>query len=140
MPRFTSPVSTITAAALPACSPMQSCNHLQPSLVKLPGLAQVEHTVTEEITGVDLVQAQIRIAGGASLADVGLASQVCTIACAQDSAHHVPISPIGTRLCFMRRLTTRKTSCANGRACMGMSLPPQGVISCCCTPCTAWEP
>ena len=39
-------------------------------------VAQVEHTVTEEITGVDLVQAQIRIAGGASLADVGLASQV----------------------------------------------------------------
>ena len=37
--------------------------------------AQVEHTCTEEVTGVDLVQAQIRIAGGASLADIGLASQ-----------------------------------------------------------------
>lgn len=36
---------------------------------------QVEHTVTEEITGVDLVQSQIRIAGGASLADLGLGSQ-----------------------------------------------------------------
>jgi acetyl/propionyl-CoA carboxylase alpha subunit/acetyl-CoA carboxylase carboxyltransferase component len=35
---------------------------------------QVEHTVTEEITGVDLVAAQIRLAGGASLTDVGLAS------------------------------------------------------------------
>lgn len=33
---------------------------------------QVEHTITEEITGVDLVQAQIRIALGATLADVGL--------------------------------------------------------------------
>ncbi|MCY1068903.1 pyruvate carboxylase [Nannocystis sp. RBIL2] len=33
---------------------------------------QVEHTVTEEITGVDLVQAQIRIAGGATLHDLGL--------------------------------------------------------------------
>ncbi|GAA3938034.1 carboxyl transferase domain-containing protein [Actinomadura viridis] len=33
---------------------------------------QVEHTVTEEITGVDLVQAQIRLALGARLADVGL--------------------------------------------------------------------
>ncbi|MCB9566991.1 MAG: pyruvate carboxylase [Myxococcales bacterium] len=36
---------------------------------------QVEHTVTEEITGVDLVQSQIRIAGGASLPDLGLAQE-----------------------------------------------------------------
>jgi len=35
----------------------------------------VEHTVTEEITGVDLVQSQIRIAGGARLADLGLRTQ-----------------------------------------------------------------
>ena len=33
---------------------------------------QVEHTVTEEVTGVDLVQAQIAIAGGATLAAIGL--------------------------------------------------------------------
>ncbi|MGE4157507.1 MAG: pyruvate carboxylase [Planctomycetota bacterium] len=36
---------------------------------------QVEHTVTEWITGVDLVQAQIRIAEGATLADLGLGKQ-----------------------------------------------------------------
>jgi len=33
---------------------------------------QVEHTITEEITGVDLVQTQLRIAGGATLAEAGL--------------------------------------------------------------------
>jgi acetyl-CoA carboxylase carboxyltransferase component/biotin carboxyl carrier protein len=34
---------------------------------------QVEHTITEEVTGIDLVQTQIRIAQGASLSEVGLA-------------------------------------------------------------------
>lgn len=33
---------------------------------------QVEHTITEEITGIDLVQSQIAVLGGASLADLNL--------------------------------------------------------------------
>ncbi|WP_285723997.1 pyruvate carboxylase [Psychromicrobium xiongbiense] len=40
---------------------------------------QVEHTVTEEITDVDLVQAQIRIAAGETLADLGLSQDTVSI-------------------------------------------------------------
>ena len=36
---------------------------------------QVEHTVTEEVTGIDLVQSQILIAGGATLSEIGINSQ-----------------------------------------------------------------
>ncbi|GLC41025.1 hypothetical protein PLESTB_000951200 [Pleodorina starrii] len=36
---------------------------------------QVEHTITEEITGVDIVQSQIKVAGGASLISLGLGTQ-----------------------------------------------------------------
>ena len=40
---------------------------------------QVEHTVTEEITDVDLVRAQLRIADGATLADLGLNQEMIQI-------------------------------------------------------------
>ena len=36
---------------------------------------QVEHTVTEEITGIDVVQSQIYIVAGAKLQDIGLVQE-----------------------------------------------------------------
>uniref|UniRef100_B0T094 Pyruvate carboxylase., Methylmalonyl-CoA carboxytransferase n=1 Tax=Caulobacter sp. (strain K31) TaxID=366602 RepID=B0T094_CAUSK len=44
------------------------------AFIEVNARLQVEHTVTEEVTGVDLVRAQFELADGASLADVGLAT------------------------------------------------------------------
>ena len=47
-------------------------SNMTPYFIEVNPRIQVEHTVTEEVTGIDLVQAQMKIASGASLEEVGL--------------------------------------------------------------------
>ena len=47
-------------------------SEMRPYFIEVNPRIQVEHTVTEEVTGIDLVQAQIKIAAGATLEQVGL--------------------------------------------------------------------
>ncbi|MFC1885478.1 carboxyl transferase domain-containing protein [Thermodesulfobacteriota bacterium] len=48
------------------------------SFIEVNARLQVEHTVTEAVTGVDIVQAQIQLAGGSSLSELGLDAPVFT--------------------------------------------------------------
>eukprot|EP00535_Pseudo-nitzschia_heimii_P006921 CAMPEP_0197189256 /NCGR_PEP_ID=MMETSP1423-20130617/19451_1 /TAXON_ID=476441 /ORGANISM="Pseudo-nitzschia heimii, Strain UNC1101" /LENGTH=1220 /DNA_ID=CAMNT_0042641315 /DNA_START=181 /DNA_END=3843 /DNA_ORIENTATION=+ len=53
-------------------------SELRPYFIEVNPRIQVEHTVTEEVTGIDLVQAQMKIAAGASFDDVGLKQEEIT--------------------------------------------------------------
>ena len=54
---------------------------------------QVEHTVTEEVTDIDIVSAQMRIAAGATLADSASARRTCTSTASRSSAASPPRTP-----------------------------------------------
>mmetsp|Transcript_50221 Transcript_50221/g.56892 ORF Transcript_50221/g.56892 Transcript_50221/m.56892 type:complete len:1236 (+) Transcript_50221:68-3775(+) len=47
----------------------------RPYFIEVNPRIQVEHTVTEEVTGIDLVQAQMKIAAGATLKEAGLVQE-----------------------------------------------------------------
>ena len=68
-----------SATATPA--PSSSCSTPTGDYVfiEMNPRIQVEHTVTEEVTDVDLVQAQMRIAAGETLADLGLSQDTVTL-------------------------------------------------------------
>jgi pyruvate carboxylase len=51
---------------------------LRPYFIEVNPRIQVEHTVTEEVTGIDLVQAQFKIAGGATLEELGFKQEDIT--------------------------------------------------------------
>ena len=68
-----------SATATPA--PSSSCSTRAGNYVfiEMNPRIQVEHTVTEEVTDVDLVQSQMRIASGETLADLGLSQDTVSL-------------------------------------------------------------
>ena len=68
---------------------------------------QVEHTLTEAVTGVDLVQAQIRLAAGENLSDIGL-----------DPQHPPPL----------RGCAVQWRICAEATDAAGLTRPTSGVL------------
>jgi pyruvate carboxylase len=53
-------------------------SEMRPYFIEVNPRIQVEHTVTEEVTGIDLVQSQMKIAAGASLEEIGLIQENIT--------------------------------------------------------------
>ena len=71
--RFASSVNYSSAGTFEFLVDASGNNSNQPfAFIETNARLQVEHTVTEEVTGVDIVRAQLRLAEGATLAELGL--------------------------------------------------------------------
>ena len=84
---------------------------------------QVEHTVTEEVTGIDLVDAQLRLAAGATLAELGLSAPAPAGACGAGAGQRRVRARTGR--CARRRHAGRFGRLP-GRACA--STPPPAAV------------
>ena len=82
---------------------------------------QVEHTVTEEVTGIDLVRAQFEIAGGATLAELGLRQ-----ADIPDAARHGARRPAST----WRRMQPDGIGARRPAAMLSVYEPPVRTAAC----------
>jgi len=71
--RFASSVGYSSAGTFEFLVDVSGNDNVAPfAFIETNARLQVEHTVTEAVTGVDIVQAQIRLAEGATLAELGL--------------------------------------------------------------------
>jgi acetyl/propionyl-CoA carboxylase alpha subunit/acetyl-CoA carboxylase carboxyltransferase component len=85
---------------------------------------QVEHTVTEEVTGIDLVESQFRIAAGESLKDIGIADQAA-VATPQGYAVQARIVATGTGMLSAYKEPTGRGVRVDSCGYLGYAPPPQ---------------
>jgi len=85
---------------------------------------QVEHTITEQVTGFDLVEAQFLIAGDATLADLGLGDQA-TIGAPQGFAIQARVVVQGAGALTAYREPTGPGVRVDGSGYLGYAPPPQ---------------
>jgi Biotin carboxylase C-terminal domain/Carbamoyl-phosphate synthase L chain, ATP binding domain len=89
------------AALWPSCCVCAVAEIAHAACMDAMRVPQVEHTCTEEITGVDLVQCQLKIAAGATLEQCGLKNQAavpppsgfavqCRVTCEDPTANFKP--------------------------------------------------